>query len=81
MFTSCFDALLGLQLPGDGETVVAHGRKLTMARGVPRANEFFSKTQGQTRARARGECRRYGHRETAEILLSVAAMIFVRVDI
>ena len=49
MATSWFNDLLGVELPRDGESFVAHGRELTMVRGIPRAREFVSEAQGQTR--------------------------------
>ena len=49
MATSWFNDLLGVELPRDGESFVAHGRELTMVRGITRAREFVSEAQGQTR--------------------------------
>lgn len=42
-------ALLGVPLPAESGSVVAHGRKMIMARGILRAHEIVSAAQSQTR--------------------------------
>lgn len=41
--------LLGTRLPDEGLSFRAHGRQLTMVGGIPRAEEFVSVAQSQTR--------------------------------
>ena len=41
--------LLGTKLPAEGGTFNAHGRSMTMVAGIPRAAEFVSSAQDQTR--------------------------------
>ena len=41
--------LFGAPLPAEGKSLDAHGRKLTMVAGIPRAEEFVSAAQSQTR--------------------------------
>jgi len=43
------NALLGVDVPGEGESVVAHGHKITTVAGIPRSAEFVSAAQEQTR--------------------------------
>ncbi|CAN5172660.1 class I SAM-dependent methyltransferase [soil metagenome] len=49
MSASWFNALLGAELPGEGESLTVRGRRLTVVGGIPRAHEFVSEAQGQTR--------------------------------
>jgi SAM-dependent methyltransferase len=44
-----FAALLGASPPAEGDSVEAHGRRLTMVSGILRAAEFVSAAQSQTR--------------------------------
>jgi SAM-dependent methyltransferase len=44
-----FGELLGAPLPAEGGSMVAHGRHLTVIGGIPRAAEFLSAAQAQTR--------------------------------
>lgn len=43
------EQLLGTRLVAEGESITAHGRQLTMIAGIPRAREFVSDAQSQTR--------------------------------
>src|SRR4051812_34076864 len=43
-----FAGLLGAALPLEGQSLVAHGRTLTMRDGILRGQELVSRAQGQT---------------------------------